>query len=125
MPSAVLLARQQRPEPVPSVFPKTLSDWHSRFYFAPPAKPAGAWRVKLDAQMARLEQAQKGLLATFERALPVTTADRESIQAEVENACTQAVTPRWEHVMRIAPPLEPPADTSESWPEPPNMRVMP
>jgi hypothetical protein len=63
LPAEVLLAMEQRPEPVPSVMPKTLSSGHPHFMFTPPARPAGPWRMKWDRNMAHLEHTQQALQA--------------------------------------------------------------
>lgn len=125
LPVAVLLARQQRPEPVPSVMPKTLSNWNPRFSIAPPARPAWAGRVKLDAQMAQLGQAQIAWKTAIENVPGLTDGDRRSIQLELENVCVQVSAQRRDQAVHLPRLPEPSADRAEFWPEPPSARLMP
>lgn len=122
LPAAFLAAMQQRPEPVYSVMPKTLSNTRPRFMFAPPSRPAGPWRVQLDtANMARLEQTQKQLQATLEIVPGMSAADRKSIQIEVDNACARIDSLRREQLL-VAPDFPGPtvdyipADMPDAWP---------
>jgi hypothetical protein len=114
LPSAVLLAMDERPEPVPSVMPKTLSGTHPRFLLTPPARPSGPWGIKWDARMARLEHTQKNLRAVIAMVPGLTAADRESIQMEVNKTCAQMGTLRMERVNQGPEPPEPPVAPAEA-----------
>ena len=115
LPAAVLIALEQRPEPVPSAMPKTLACTRPRFMLAPPVRPAGPWRVQLDANMARSEQTQHGLRSLLTTVPGLTVAQRRSIQAEVEKACEQIGSLRMEETIQAPQPPEPPADFPEAW----------
>jgi hypothetical protein len=117
LPAAVLLAMEQRPEPVPSVMPKTLSSAHPRFMFAPPARPAGPWRMKWDGNMAHLEHAQQALQAALAMVPDLNAADRKSIQIEVDKACEQIGTLRMQQADHAPGPPEPPVRLSGPWSE--------
>jgi len=130
LPEAVLLARAQRPEPVPSVFPKTLSNTHRRFIFSMPARPAVPlrmnWeRMKWDEQVDRLEHGQEGLRALLATVPGLTPVDQKSIQAEVDNACAQIRLHRIEQARPAAEPPEPPIDHTSARPASPDTDVMP
>jgi hypothetical protein len=121
LPAEVLLAMEQRPEPVPSVMPKTLSSAHPHFMFTPPARPAGPWRMKWDGNMAHLEHTQQALQAALATVPDLSSADRKSIQIEVDKACQQIGTLRMEqaiHTPDPAGPPEPPVRLFGAWPEP-------
>ena len=117
LPPEVLLAMEQRPEPVPSVMPKTLSAAHPRFMFAPPAKPAGPWRMKWDGNMAQLEHTQQALQAALATVPDLSSADRKSIQIEVDKACQQIGTLRMEQGDRVPGPPDHPVRLSGAWAE--------
>lgn len=124
LPAAVLCAQQQRPEPVPSVFPKTLSiGARPRFMFTLPGKPSG--QMKWDEQVAHLEHTQYSLRAVLDTVPGLTSADRKSIQVEVNRACAQIGSLRKERTVEVAEPPEPPVDLPGDWPEPPHARVLP
>ena len=114
LPAEVLLAMEQRPEPVPSSMPKTLSSAHPRFMFTPPARPTGPWRMKWDGNMAHLEHTQAGLQAALAMVPGLTAADRKSIQIEVENACAQTGALQMEQTTHSP---EPSAQLSGAWSE--------
>jgi hypothetical protein len=120
LPGEVLLAMKQRPEPVPSAMPKTLSSAHPHFMFTPPGKPVGAWRVKWDGNMAHPEHTQQALQAALAMVPDLTAADRKSIQIEVENACAKTGARRMEQAIHSSDPEgppEPPIHLSGAWPE--------
>ena len=125
LPSAVLLAQQQRPEPVPSVMPKTLANWDPHLALAPPTKTAWVRRAKLEAQVARPEQAQIAWKMAIENVPGLTDGDRKSIQLEVENVCVQASAQWRDHSVRLPRLQKRFSDTTEIWPEPRNARLMP
>lgn len=122
LPPALLCALEQRPEPVPSVFPKTLSNAHPHFMFTAPGKPAGAWQMKWDARMASLEHKQEGLRVVLATVPGLTPADRQSIQVEMDKACAQVGSLRMQQAM---PAPEPTTDLPGVWPEPPSAHIMP
>jgi hypothetical protein len=122
LPAAVLVATLQRPEPVSSVMPRTLACTRPRFMIAPPARPAGAWSMNLEANMARLEPTQRGLRALLATVQGLTFTDRKSIQIEVDKACAQIGVFRSEPMLQAPEPPEPaasfpPADLPDAWPE--------
>lgn len=125
LPEAVVCALRQRPEPVPSTFPQKLSGAQTQFCFTPPSKPAGAWRMKWDERMARLEHQQAGLRIVLQKVTGQSPADRKSIQAEVEKVCAQVGSLRMQPVARIPAPPEPLLDLFKDWPEAPSAPVMP
>lgn len=125
LPEALLCALEQRPEPVPSVFPQRLSGIHPRFYMAPPSKPAGAWRMKLDAQMARLEHEQETPRVALPTMPGLSPSDRKSIQNQVDRACAQVRSLRMEQAVRIPDPAEPFVELTSGWPAPPSSPAMP
>lgn len=125
LPNAVLLAQQQRPEPVPSVMPKTLANWNPRFARAPPTKTAWVRRAKLEAQVARLGQAQIAWKMAIENVPGLTDGDRKSIQLEVENVCVQASAQWRDHSVHPPRIHMPSSDATEIWPEPRSARLMP
>jgi hypothetical protein len=116
LPAAVLLAMNQRPEPVPSPLPQALSNQHPRFRFALPAKPAGAMRMKWDARTAHLEHTQKDLRRILATVPGLTATDRESIQSEVDKACAQVGALRMERAKYASEPPEPPTPRFDEWP---------
>lgn len=116
LPAAVRLAIGQRPEPVSSPFPQTLSNQHPRFRFALPVKPAGAMRMKWDERTARLEHTQMDLQRILATVPGLTATDRESIQNEVDKACAQIGTLRVERAKYAPEPPEPPAAHIAEWP---------
>jgi len=120
LPGEVLLAMKQRPEPVASAMPKTLSSARPHFMFTPPGKRAGPWRVKWDGNIAHLEHTQQALQAALAMVPDLTAADRKSIQIEVENACAKVGSRRMEQAIHTPDPAgapEPPVHLSGAWPE--------
>jgi hypothetical protein len=117
LPPAVLLAMEQRPEPVPSAMPKTLSSARPRFMFSPPARPAGPWLMKGDGNMAHLEHTQQAVQAALAMVPDLTAADRKSIQVEVDQACEQIGSLRMQHADHVPGPPESPARPSGARPE--------
>jgi hypothetical protein len=117
LPEAVLFARLQRPEPVASVMPKTLSNSHRPWMFAPPAKPAGAWRMKLEEKTAMLEHTQENLKAALATVSGLSAADRKSIQVELDKACDQIGAIRMQQWDRVPGPPELPVRHFGSWSE--------
>jgi hypothetical protein len=124
VPPALLCELQQRPEPVPSVFPKTLSNAHPRFTLTPPGKPNGAWQMKWDARMASLEHTQEGLRVVLATVPGLTPADRKSIQVEVDKACAQVGSLRMQQAMQAPDSPEPPMELPGKWQEPPSAHIM-
>ena len=126
LPETVLLAMAQRPEPVSSAMPKTLSYTHPRFQIAPPARPAGPWRVKLNVEMSHLGQNPKKLHAVLATVPGLSAADQKSIQVEVQQACEQVESlRRMQRAIRIPPPPEPPMEPSDTFAEPSGLPLMP
>jgi hypothetical protein len=125
LPPALICALGQRPEPVPSVFPKTLSNRHPRFVFTPPGKPAGAWQMKWETHVSKLEQMQDGLRVTLTTVPGLTAADRQSIQAEVDKACTQVGRLRMQQALPVPDPPDPSVDFPKEWPNPSSAHFMP
>jgi hypothetical protein len=118
LPTAVLVAIGQRPEPVRSAMPKTLACTRARFMIVPPASPAGPWHLNLEANMARLEQTKNRLQALLATVQGLTAADRKSVQMEVDKACAGIGSLQMEQAIQAPEPPEPPADLPETWPEP-------
>jgi hypothetical protein len=116
LPAEVLQAMSQRPEPVPSPIPQTLSTPHLRFRFALPVKPAGVMRMKWDERTAHLEHQQKNLQRILATVPGLTATDRESIQTEVDKACAQIGTLRVERVKYAPEPPELPVTHFDEWP---------
>ena len=106
----------QRPEPVASALPQTLSSFQPRFQFALPAKTAGPLRMKWNERVSRLEHKQKDLQAILATVPGLSAADRKSIQNEMDNACAQVGTLRAEQANRIPEPPETPAVPFDEWP---------
>jgi hypothetical protein len=128
LPTVVLAAMRQRPEPVPSAMPRTLVCSRPRLSMAPPARPDEPWRMDLgrmdlEASMARVENAQRGMQALLTAVQGLTDADRKSIQVEVDKACAQIDAFRAEPLVHAPEPPEPDsgfasADLPAAWPEP-------
>jgi len=126
LPPALLCALQQRPEPVPSVFPKTLSNAHPRFVFTPPGRPAGAWQMKWETHVSKLEQMKDGLRVTLTTVPGLTSADRQSIQAEANRACEQVGALRIQQALPASTnPPDPPADLPREWSNSPSAHFIP
>lgn len=125
LPEVVLFARQQRPEPVASIMPTTLSDPHRRWMFTPPAKPAGVWRMKPDERIARLEHTQESLKAVLATVPGLSSADRKSIQVEVDKACEQMGALRMEQSEHVPEPPEPPVRHARAWRPESGVQLMP
>jgi hypothetical protein len=129
LPQEVAMAVSKRPEPISSPMPKTLLCTRPRFGIAPPARPAGQWRIKIEASTAGLAQTQAHVKALLATVPDLTDANLSSFRIEVDKACTQSTTPRVEqwNDMREAP--QPPdgftfADFSDAWQQR-SMRLMP
>lgn len=114
LPAEVLVAMGQRPEPVSSAIPKTLACARPRFMIT---APVGPWRMKLGANMARLEHRQEGVNVLQGTLTGMSAADRNSIQVELDKACEQIGSLRMEQAIHVAEPLEPLAAIAEAWPE--------
>jgi hypothetical protein len=122
LPAAFLVAMEQRPEPVYSVMPKTLSGTRPHFMIAPPSRPAGPWPIQVSANMAQWEQSKKQMQAALAIIPGISAAERKSIRAEVDNACTRIDSLRKQQLIRVPEPPElwgefTSADRSENWPE--------
>jgi hypothetical protein len=122
LPMAVLVAMQQRPDPVPSVMPKTLSCTRPRFMITPPGRPGRPVSMHLDGNMALLEQTQARLQALLATVQGLTADDRKSIQSEVDKACAQIGNLRAEPLPLVSEPSEPTmglpsADLPHTWPD--------
>ena len=117
LPATVLAAMEQRPEPAPSALPKTLSCTRPSVLIAPPAIPAGPWRMKLGANLARLEHTREGLKALLATLPDLIAVDRTSTQIEVQKACEEIGSLRSEQAIHVPQPPEPPSAVPERWPE--------
>ena len=117
LPEVVLVALQQRPEPVQSAMPQTLTCVRTRLAMSPPARPGRRWNMELNANLARLEHAHASLVSLLATVPGLSPADRRSIEKQAEKAGEQIGSLEKADAMRAQLPPELQTEMPEAWPE--------